>query len=111
MSPISNGQGQHIIAGLDIGSNTITCVIGQTNGHRKNLKLLGISSVPSSGIRRGSIIHRDLLIEQLEASMNEAETMASVKITKAIFFYEIGTCQIHRNSLSNLRGYKIFKIQ
>ena len=84
MSPISNGQDQHIIAGLDIGSNTITCVIGQTNDHRKNIKLLGIGSVPSSGIRRGSIIHRDLLIEQLEASMNEAETMASVKITKAI---------------------------
>ena len=84
MSPISNGQDQHIIAGLDIGSNTITCVIGQTNDHRKNIKLLGIGSVPSSGIRRGSIIHRDLLIEQLEASMNEAETMASVKIAKAI---------------------------
>ena len=60
MSPISNGQNQYIIAGLDIGSNTITCVIGQINDHRKNIKLLGIGSVPSSGIRRGSIIHRDL---------------------------------------------------
>ena len=84
MSPISNGQDQHIISGLDIGSDIITCVIGQTNEKRTKIKLLGIGSVSSSGIRRGSIVHRDLLIEQIEASMNEAETMASVKITKSI---------------------------
>tara|TARA_Y100000590_G_scaffold118250_1_gene135267 strand:+ start:2145 stop:3422 length:1278 start_codon:yes stop_codon:yes gene_type:complete len=84
MSPISNGQDQYIISGLDIGSDTITCVIGQISNNNKNIKLLGIGSVPSDGIRKGSIINRDLLIGQLEASMNEAETMASVKITKSI---------------------------
>jgi len=84
MNPIKNGQDQQIISGLDIGSDTITCVIGQTNDKIKKIKLLGISSVPSSGIKRGSIINRDQLIEHLETSMNEAETMASVKITKSI---------------------------
>ena len=38
MSPISNGQDQHIISGLDIGSDIITCVIGQTNDKRTNIK-------------------------------------------------------------------------
>ena len=36
MNPIKNGQDQQIISGLDIGSDTITCVIGQTNDKIKN---------------------------------------------------------------------------
>lgn len=84
MSPIRNGQDRQITVGLDIGANSIICAIGQIIPDTKRLKLLGISTVQSSGIRRGTITHRNDLIEKIEMAMSEAETMANIKITKAI---------------------------
>ena len=84
MNPISNAQNQIITVGLDIGSSTIICAIGQISMSTKQVKLLGISSVSSSGIRRGTITNRDELIEKLELVLSEAEHMANVKVTKAI---------------------------
>ncbi len=84
MRPISNGQTQDIVVGIDIGSSKISCVIGKISNGSNKLKLLGISTVKSMGLRSGSIIHRDLLIEQIDKVMNEAEIMADIKITKAI---------------------------
>ena len=84
MNPISNAQDQIITVGLDIGSSTIICAIGQISMSTKQVKLLGISSVSSSGIRRGTITNRDELIEKLELVLSEAEHMANVKVTKAI---------------------------
>ena len=63
MSPISNGQEFKITVGLDIGSSNITCAIGHVNPTNKHVKLQGISSKPSSGIKKGVITNRDELIE------------------------------------------------
>ena len=80
MKPISNGQDQKIYVGLDIGSSNITCAIGQTTPNSKSIKLLGISSIPSEGMKKGIIIHRDKLIESLEYVISETERMANIKI-------------------------------
>ena len=84
MKPISNGQDQKIYAGLDIGSSNITCAIGQTTPNSKSIKLLGISSIPSEGIKKGVIIHRDKLIESLEYVISETERMANIKIENIV---------------------------
>jgi len=65
MSPIGNGHDRQITVGLDIGSSTITCAIGQIIPAAKRIKLLGISSISTTGIRRGVITNRDELIEKL----------------------------------------------
>ena len=80
----SNGQDSNIIVGIDIGSSKICCVIGKISDEDNKIKLLGISTVKSAGLRSGSIIHRDLLIEQIDKVMSEAEIMSDIKITKAI---------------------------
>lgn len=84
MSPIRNGQDRQIAVGIDIGSCTITCAIGLLIPEKKHVKLLGIASIPSAGIRRGTITNRDELIEKLDKVLSEAETMANTKVTKAI---------------------------
>ena len=84
MNPISNGQDYKITVGLDIGSSNITCAIGQVNPVTKHIKLQGISSKPSCGIKKGVITNRDELIETLEFVVSEAELMANIKMTNVI---------------------------
>ena len=64
MSPISNGQDRQLTVGIDIGSANITCAVGSVIPDSNRVKLLGISLTPSRGFRKGSIIHRNQLIEQ-----------------------------------------------
>ena len=84
MSLIGNGHGHQITVGLDIGSSTITCAIGQVIPAAKRIKLLGIASIAAAGIRRGVITNRDELIQKLEKVMTDAELMANTKVTSAI---------------------------
>ncbi len=80
----SSGQEQKITVGLDIGSSNIVCAIGYVNPNTKNVKLQGISSRPSKGIKKGVIINRDELIENIEGVLSEAELMANIKVTNVI---------------------------
>ena len=84
MSPIVNGQDYRLVVGLDIGSANITCSVGQADTSTNSIKLRGISSISSSGIKRGVITNRNALIDNLENVINDAERMANVKITNTI---------------------------
>ena len=55
MRPISNGQERQLTVGIDIGSSKICCAIGSIMPGSDRVKLLGISSMPSMGFRKGSI--------------------------------------------------------
>jgi len=79
-----NGNDSHITVGLDIGSSTITCAIGQMDSKNECMKLLGISTTSSKGIRRGTITNRDELIGQLDKVLTESEMMAGTKVSQAI---------------------------
>ena len=81
MNPISNNQDVKITAGLDIGSKSIKCAIGEIKKNNKNVKLLGVSEIESAGLKKGIIINRDELIDKIESVINNAELMADKKIT------------------------------
>ncbi len=84
MTSIINERDKKIIVGLDIGSSNITCAIGNYNSSNKNIKLQGISSKPSYGIKKGIITNRDRLIELLDKVISEAELMANIKVNNVI---------------------------
>ena len=84
MTLINNEQELMVTCGLDIGSSNITCAIGYINPVNKNVKLQGISSKPSRGLRKGVITNRDELIETLENILSETELMANIKVTNVI---------------------------
>ena len=83
MSPIVNGQDNRLMVGIDIGSANITCAIGQADSSINRIKLRGISSTLSAGIKRGTITNRNELIDTLEKVINDTERMANIKITNA----------------------------
>jgi len=79
----TQSQGQNITVGIDIGSSKVCCAIGELL-EDKSTKLLGIGIVPSKGMNRGNIVHRDQLIEQIEKAVQAAEMMADISVERAI---------------------------
>lgn len=72
-----------IIAGIDVGSSKITTVIGSIDEEEK-IKIIGASSVPSQGIRKGQIVDIEEAAGGVVESVEAAERMAGYSLTRAI---------------------------
>ncbi len=83
MKIIPNKNTQQITVGIDIGSSKICCAIGQVNIENNKIKLLGLATTTSRGIKRGVITDRDKLIETIEKVLTDAEIMGNIKITSS----------------------------
>lgn len=78
----NRSNGKYIQTGLDVGSSKICCVISEVNSEDNSVKLLGVGTGPSTGMKKGSIIHRDQLIDEMEYALQEAQVMANVTVKK-----------------------------
>ena len=83
MKIMPNKKTQQITVGIDIGSSKICCAIGQVNIENNKIKLLGLATTRSRGIKRGVITDRDKLIETIEKVLTDAEIMGNIKITSS----------------------------
>ena len=70
--------------GIDIGTAKICCVITKINSDEGSNKILGVGNAPSQGIKKGSIVHRDRVMDAIEAAVREAELMAGIKVNRAM---------------------------
>ena len=83
MKIMPNKSTQQITVGIDIGSSKICCAIGQVSIENNKIKLLGLATTRSRGIKRGVITDRDKLIETIEKVLTDAEIMGNIKITSS----------------------------
>jgi len=74
-----------IIAGIDIGSSKIATVIASSlpEEDEEKIRVLGITSVPSKGIRKGQIVNIEETTESLLSSVEAAERMAGYNLNRA----------------------------
>ena len=70
--------------GIDIGTAKICCAITEINSDEGSNKILGVGNAPSQGIKKGSIVHRDRVMDAIEAAVREAELMAGIKVNRAM---------------------------
>ena len=70
--------------GIDIGTSKICCSITEINSDEGSNKILGVGNVPSQGMKKGSIVHRDKVMDAIEAAVREAELMAGIKVNRAM---------------------------
>ena len=70
--------------GIDIGTSKICCSITEINSDEGSNKILGVGNVPSQGMKKGSIVHRDRVMGAIEAAVREAELMAGIKVSRAM---------------------------
>ncbi|MCP4724800.1 MAG: cell division protein FtsA [bacterium] len=87
-----------IIVGLDIGTTKI-CVIIAEKGKFEEIKILGVGTSPSHGLRRGVVINIDKTCQSIQKAVQDAERMAGVEV-KAVY---AGIAGDHIRSL-NSRG-------
>jgi len=71
-----------IITGIDIGSSKVTTIIA-TSQEDSKVNVIGISSVPSKGLRKGQVVDIDEAVESINKSLESAERMAGVSVGSA----------------------------
>lgn len=70
---------QTIIAGLDIGTTKIACIISEIDASGE-LKIIGVGVSPSEGLRKGVVVNIDKTVHSIQKAVEEAELMAGVDV-------------------------------
>ncbi|WP_242848835.1 cell division protein FtsA [Syntrophomonas palmitatica] len=71
------------IVSLDIGSNKIKAAVAEVyNG--QDLSILGISQVPSAGVKKGQIVDIESNARAIDTCLNELERLSGVEILSAL---------------------------
>lgn len=70
--------------GLDIGSGTIRTVIAAPGNAQETLRVIGVGTAPSSGVRRGSIVDMEGAVRAILDSIAHAEGMAGASVDRAV---------------------------
>src|SRR3989338_8351744 len=81
-----------VLAGIDIGSSKVSTLIAQYNEEEDKISVVGVSSVPSRGVRKGQIVDIDEAAESVVSSVESAERMAGYSLDHA--FVSIGGAHI-----------------
>lgn len=71
------------ITGIDIGTSKIATVIAKLSGGEKEPRIMGFSSVPSKGVKKGLIVDINQVEDVVEESVEKAERMSGSKIDSA----------------------------
>jgi cell division protein FtsA len=71
----------NIFAGLEIGTSKVCVVVAETR-HDGTLKVLGIGTAPSRGIRKGEIVDFEIAKRCVQAAIVDAEEKSDVDISE-----------------------------
>ncbi|UCF70314.1 MAG: cell division protein FtsA [candidate division WOR-3 bacterium] len=66
------------IVGVDMGTTKIAAIIAEVEDD--DLKIVGVGSTPSNGLKRGVIVNLEKAIESIVKSVDEASRMAGVRV-------------------------------
>lgn len=72
---------ERIVTGIDIGSSKICTIITQIS--EEKVSVIGVSSIPSKGVKKGVIVDIDSAVEAIAASLEAAERMAGYAVSSA----------------------------
>ncbi len=75
---------EHIVVGLDIGTEFIRVTIGQLAGDDPDPSIVGVGVAPSAGLRRGNVIDVDETVKSIAAAVEEAERTSGVSVGSAL---------------------------
>src|SRR5262245_27747021 len=77
------GKGRQIMAGLDVGTTKVCCVIGEWSPSG-TLDIVGIGASSSRGLRKGVIVNLDSTVESIKQAVGEAEAMAGAEVASVV---------------------------
>ena len=71
-----------IMACLDVGSETIKCVVGEMV--KKKLNILAVAEAPSNGVKNGIVYNPNLLLQPLRTVIQKCEEIMDLPIKQVI---------------------------
>jgi cell division protein FtsA len=93
---------QEVIAGLDMGSGRVTCLIGSPDG-QGNVKVLGGASVPCRGLKGGVVVNILETSRAVTQAVEEAEAASGVTVSGVT----LGVRGGHLQSFNNRGAFNI----
>jgi len=72
-----------IMVGLDIGTTKIGVIVAEKDQF-SGIKVLGVGTSPSDGMRRGVVINIDKTVQSIKKAVEDAELMSGVEIRSVI---------------------------
>lgn len=82
-----------IISALDIGSSKIATIIAQRSTESGKINIIGASSIPSRGVKKGQIVNIEEATQAVISSVESAERMAGVSLNR--LYVNIGSQNIN----------------
>ncbi|MBU2577348.1 cell division protein FtsA [Patescibacteria group bacterium] len=73
-----------IVAAIDVGSTKIVTLIGQISENSERINVVGASSIPSTGVRKGQIVNIEEASDAIVRSVEAAERMAGLSLSKTL---------------------------
>lgn len=89
-------ESSQIVAGLDIGTTKIACIVGRRDEYGK-IEILGIGKSESLGVARGVVQNIDMTVQAITAAVAEAEQKTGEKIR----YVNVGIAGQHIKSLQH----------
>jgi len=71
---------EELVVGLDIGTTKIACIVGELTD--EGIDVIGVGTHPSTGLKKGVVVHIDETVRSIQRAVEEAEHMAGVEITQ-----------------------------
>lgn len=81
----------HTVTGIDVGTSKITTLIA-TIPEEGDARVIGVSTVPSRGLRKGQVVNIEEATVAISASLESAERMAGTQVARA--FLSVGGAHI-----------------
>lgn len=70
--------------GLDVGTSTVRCVVGMVDSvDSGRISVIGHGSAPNLGMRKGSIVHVEDVVDAIVQAVTEAERVSGVHVQSA----------------------------
>lgn len=92
-----------VVAGLDIGSARVTCVIGAPDPEGQGIRILGGASVPCLGVKGGVVVN----IQDAARSIRQAVEKAEAQAGEMVHNIYLGVRGTHLESFNNRGAYNI----
>lgn len=85
-----------IISAIDIGTTKVVAIIAEKTEGGK-YQILGLASAPSSGVKRGVVVHIDETVSALKLAVEQAEDAAGIRMVEVY----VGIAGQHIRSMKN----------
>ncbi|HOO82949.1 MAG TPA: cell division protein FtsA [Prolixibacteraceae bacterium] len=98
---------RNIFAAVDIGTNTIICLLGRDSGEHK-IEIVGHAIVASSGVRRGVIINVEEVAQAIKKAVDKARGELNIAVKK--LYVNVAGHQLHRVERKLTKQIEVGKI-